>query len=225
MFEVIPLGVGAAIPTPDRHLSGTLVRRAGRLVLFDCGEGTQLQLVRGGLTRGRLDAVCVTHLHGDHVYGLPGLLTTLALLDRDTPLTVVGPEGIEALVRAMPGLNRGDPPFETRFIELVEGDEHAVVYEDEGITIGARPLDHRVPCWGYRYQERPRPGALDGPAARALGVEGSDLGLSLAVGLHEVSRARRDLVRRLPGLVSLAHASSVAARADSQPWDIARSRP
>ncbi|WP_412070142.1 ribonuclease Z [Rubrivirga sp. IMCC43871] len=166
MFEVVPLGVGSAVPTSSRHLSGTLVRREGRSVLFDCGEGTQLQLIRGHLTRGQLDAICVTHLHGDHLFGLPGLLTTLALLERDTPLTVVGPEGIAGMT-ALPGV--ANLPYPVTFRELTDEDG-AVVYEDEGATIEARPLAHRVPCWGYRYQERVRPGTIDGEAARAAGV-------------------------------------------------------
>jgi ribonuclease Z len=170
MFEVIPLGTGSALPTKTRHLAGTLVRREGRSVLFDCGEGSQLQLVRGGLTRGRLDAICITHLHGDHLYGLPGLVTTLALLEREDPLTVVGPEGIRDVLTAMPGLRRDWLPFETNYVELAEGTEHAVVYEDEHVTVEARPIEHRVPCFGFRYQERTRPGSINGDAARAAGV-------------------------------------------------------
>lgn len=166
MFDVVPLGVGSAVPTASRHLSGTLARREGRSVLFDCGEGTQLQLVRGHLTRGQLDAVCVTHLHGDHLFGLPGLLMTLALLERDTPLTVVGPAGI-AGIASLPGV--ADLPYPVTFRELTDEDG-VVVYEDEGVTIEARPLKHRVPCWGYRYQEHVRPGTIDGEAARAAGV-------------------------------------------------------
>ena len=170
MFEVIPLGVGGAVPTPSRHLSGTVVRRRGRTVLFDCGEGTQLQLVRAGLLRGPLDAVCITHLHADHLLGLPGLVSTLGLMGRTDPLTVVGPAGLEAMMRAVPGLGRARPPFPTRYVELSEGFEHAVVFEDDETTVEARPLDHRVACAGYRYQERTRPGTLDADAARAAGV-------------------------------------------------------
>ena len=176
MFEVIPLGVGAAIPTPDRHLSGTVVRRRGRSVLFDCGEGTQLQLVRAGLLRGRLDAVCITHLHGDHVLGLPGLVSTLGMMDRSDPLTVVGPVGLKTMMAAIPGLGRTDPPFEIRYVELAEGFEHAFVFEDAEVTVEARPLHHRVFCAGYRFQERTRPGTLDAEAARAAGIpDGPDM--------------------------------------------------
>ena len=173
MFEVVPLGVGSALPTQTRHLSATLVRREGRSVLFDCGEGTQLQLVRGGLTRGTLDAVCVTHLHGDHLYGLPGLVTTLAMLERESPLTVVGPQGVRAMMEAVPGV-RSDGSLPVRYVELAEGDAPGVVFEDDAVTVEARPIDHRVPCWGYRYQEKTRPGSLDGEGARAAGITEGD---------------------------------------------------
>ncbi len=173
MFEVVPLGVGSALPTQTRHLAGTVVRREGRSVLFDCGEGSQLQMVRGGLTRGPLDAVFVTHLHGDHLYGLPGLVTTLAMLEREDPLTIVGPEGIQAMMRAMPGI-KSDGSLPIRYVELAEGFGHQVVYRGHGVTVEARPLEHRVFCAGYRYQEDTRPGSLDGPGARAAGITEGD---------------------------------------------------
>ena len=170
MFDVIPLGTGSAIPTKTRHLSGTLLRREGRMVLFDCGEGTQLQILRGDLARGKLDAICITHLHGDHIYGLPGLLTTLALLERTDPLTIIGPRGLRAMIEAMPGLNAGGGSYATRYVELAEGLTRQLVFEDDHITIEARPIEHRTFCVGYRYQERTRPGSLDGDAARAAGI-------------------------------------------------------
>ena len=170
MFEVIPLGVGSAVPTRTRHLAATLLRRDGKMVLFDCGEGTQLQLVRGGLTRGTLSAICITHLHGDHVFGLPGLVTTLALLERTDPLLIVGPTGLREMLHAMPGIRTDGLPFEVTYRELADGFEHEVVYEDEHVTIEARPIEHRVFCAGFRYQERTRPGSLDGEGARAAGI-------------------------------------------------------
>ncbi len=170
MFEVVPLGTGSAIPTRHRGLSATAVRREGRLLLFDCGEGTQFRLLAAGLNRARLDAVFITHFHGDHLYGLPGLVTTLALLDRTAPLTVVGPAGIEGIVTSVPGLARDWLPFPIRWVELEEGFGHAFVYETAELAVEARPLDHRVFAVGYRLQEKPRPGRLDGDAARAAGI-------------------------------------------------------
>ena len=175
MFEVIPLGVGSAIPTKTRHLAGTIVRREGRMALFDCGEGTQLQILRGDLARGKLDVICITHLHGDHLYGLPGLLTTLALLERTDPLTVVGPEGVQEMVEAMPGLSRGGGPYPIRYVALAPGFTHETVFEgDDDVTIEARPIEHRTFCAGYRYREATRPGSLDGDAARAAGITEGD---------------------------------------------------
>ena len=173
MFEVVPLGVGSALPTQTRHLAGTVVRREGRNVLFDCGEGSQLQIVRGGLARGPLDAVFVTHLHGDHLYGLPGLVTTLAMLEREDPLTIVGPAGLQDMMRAIPGI-KSDGSLPITYVELADGTGHQVVYQAHGVTVEARAIEHRVPCWGYRYQEDTRPGSLDGEGARAAGVTEGD---------------------------------------------------
>ncbi len=170
MLDVVPLGTGSALPTKTRHLSATAVRRAGRVVLFDCGEGTQLQMQRAGLGRGRLDAVCITHLHGDHLFGLPGLLTTLSMMDRTEPLTLAGPRDLEGILAALPGTRPENLSFEIRHVPLSEGFEHAVVYEDEHVTVEARPLEHRVFCAGYRYQEKTQPGHVDGDAARAAGL-------------------------------------------------------
>ena len=92
---VIPLGTAGAIPTRERHLSAVAMERKGRLLLFDCGEGTQYRLLHADLNRARVDAVFITHLHGDHLYGLPGLAATIGQLQRDRAMTVVGPTGLE----------------------------------------------------------------------------------------------------------------------------------
>lgn len=168
--EVTPLGTSGAIPTPDRHLSATALRREGRVLLFDCGEGTQLRLLRAGLLGNKLEAIFITHLHGDHVYGLPGLISTLGFLERTAPLTLVGPEGIGDLLRAMPGLSLGDGPYPLHIAELHETIEHETVYETSAFRVEARPLAHRVPCVGYRYVEATRPGRFDAQAARKAGV-------------------------------------------------------
>ena len=168
--EIVPLGTASAIPTKTRHLSAVALRRRGRLLLFDCGEGTQLQLLRAELNRARLDGIFITHFHGDHFYGLMGMLSTLGLLEREEPLTVVGPEGIEEIVSALPGLASGWLPYPIRYVELAEDFEHQVVLETEEYTVEARPLEHRIFCAGFRFEEKPRPGHLDAEAAEARGV-------------------------------------------------------
>ena len=217
MFEVIPLGVGSALPTQTRHLSATLVRRDGRSVLFDCGEGTQLQLVRGGLTRGTLDAVCITHLHGDHLYGLPGLVTTLAMLERERPLTVVGPEGVRAMMAAVPGV-KSDGSLPVRYVELADGFEHQVVFEDEHVTVEARPIEHRVFCAGYRYQEKTRAGSLDGEGARAAGITDGDQFEALKRG-QDVALADGTVVRSADLLGPPRPGAAFAYVLDTMPCD------
>ncbi len=174
--EIIPLGTGSAIPTRDRHLSACALCREGRVLLFDCGEGTQLQLLRAGVRRSRIEAIFITHFHGDHFYGLPGVLTTMALLKRTDPLTVVGPVGLEAILRALPGLRNDWLPFEMRYVEVEEGFEHAVVYETDAFTVEARPLEHRVFAMGFRFEAKARPGRVDAERAAALGVTGVQIG-------------------------------------------------
>src|SRR5690554_5111204 len=174
--DVIPLGTGSAIPTRTRHLSACALRREGRALLFDCGEGTQLQLLRADVRRSRIEAIFITHFHGDHLYGLPGVLTTMALLNRRAPLTVVAPAGLEAIMRALPGLQTDWLPFEVRYVEVEEGFEHAVVYETGAFTVEARPLAHRVFAMGFRFEARARPGRVAAARARALGVAGPQIG-------------------------------------------------
>ena len=168
--DVIPLGTASAVPTEERHLSALAIERRGRVLLFDCGEGTQYRLLHAGLKRTRVDAVFVTHLHGDHCYGLPGLLSTLALQERTDPVTLVVPSGGRAMLAAIPGDAPEDLPFPLRIREIEDGLTRAVVYETEEFTVEACPLDHRGFAMGFRFEERTRPGRFDPERARALGV-------------------------------------------------------
>ena len=168
--DVVPLGTASALPTEARHLSALAVERKGRVLLFDCGEGTQYRLMEADLPRVRVDAIFVTHLHGDHCYGLPGLLSTLALQQRTDPVTLVVPSGGRAMLTAIPGNAPDALPFPLRITEIDEGLTHAVVYETEELTVEARPLDHRGFAMGFRLAERMRPGRFDPERARALGV-------------------------------------------------------
>ncbi len=168
--DVIPLGTASAVPTKERHLSALAVERKGRVLLFDCGEGTQYQLLHAGLSRARIDAIFVTHLHGDHCYGLPGLLSTLALQQRTDPVTLVLPPGGRAMLESIPGAAPADCPFPVRITEGGEDLTAATVYETDEFTVTARPLAHRTFTMGFRLEERPRPGRFNPERACALGV-------------------------------------------------------
>jgi ribonuclease Z len=165
-------GTGGSVPSPQRGLPAVLIRRGGDRILFDCGEGTQRQLVRSvGLTD--VDSVFITHFHADHWLGLPGMLKSFALRERDQPLRVYGPRGLKELMGAM-RIVYGRMPYELSFIEL----QPAETVERDGYAITAIPVRHRGDaCFGYALVEQPRPGHLDARLAEELGVmPGPDFG-------------------------------------------------
>jgi ribonuclease Z len=170
-LSVFFAGTAGSAPSARRGLPALLVRRGGDRILFDCGEGTQRQLVRSvGLAD--LDMVFVTHLHADHWLGLPGMLKSFELRDRERPLTVYGPPGIAALMKAMRIIyGRLSFPFEV--VELSPGD---AVAGDE-YAIHPFNVAHRGPAYGYALVEDPRPGRFDAELAERLGVTpGPDFG-------------------------------------------------
>jgi ribonuclease Z len=170
-LRVVPLGTSAGRPTLSRGASALAIAAEGAWVLCDCGEGAQVAALRAGLSLSRLDAVLVTHLHGDHFNGLPGLLGTLGLEGRERPLTVAGPRGILALLETLAragSLGIGTLPV--RIVEL-DGEGGSVELPDqEDFLVVARPLAHRVPTYGYRVSLPDRPGTLDVENALAAGI-------------------------------------------------------
>lgn len=172
MIEVIPLGTGSALPSVDCHFSATVVQHGKQLFLFDCGEGTQVQLLHAGLKMSRLQAICITHLHGDHFFGLPGLLSTLSLLRHPHPLTLIGPVGLKDFLERLPSHSPDNQPSHSiEFVELSENISDQTVFESNTCRIEARPIDHGVPTFGFRFEEKGRPGNLDVGKANALGVK------------------------------------------------------
>jgi ribonuclease Z len=164
-------GTAGSVPTARRGLPALLVRAGGDRLLFDCGEGTQQQLLRSiGLPE--LDAVFLTHFHLDHWLGLLGMVKTFDLRARERPLALYGPPGLRALIEGMrPIIGRTGYPL---LIEELEPHEDVAF---DGYRVGAFPVDHRVTAFGYALVEDDRPGRFDARAARALGIEeGPDFG-------------------------------------------------
>ena len=161
------LGISAGQPTLQRSLSSVALERDGSLFLLDCGEGTQFQFRRAGLRFGRLEAIFITHMHGDHVTGLPGMLMSLQLTGRTRPLPIVGPPDLEEFIRTTSRLMQTGFTFGLAFT-AVEGE--GTVMEGEDWWVRAVPLEHRVPGVGYRFQERDAPGVFDAEEADRLGV-------------------------------------------------------
>jgi ribonuclease Z len=170
-LDVVFLGTAGSAPTAARGLPATLIRRGGERLLFDCGEGTQRQLLRSvGLVD--LEEIFLTHFHADHLLGLPGMLKTFGLRGRDAPLTIYGPPGLKALLTVLAPLI-GRTPFELRMVELEPNEE----LERDGYRIAAFNVRHRVQAYGYALVEHERPGRFDEQAAIRLGVTpGPDFG-------------------------------------------------
>jgi ribonuclease Z len=165
-------GTGGSVPSARRGLPAIFVRFGGERLLFDCGEGTQRQLVR---SIGLLDMQCVfvTHFHADHWLGLPGMLKSLALREREQPLTVYGPRGLRELMDAM-RIVYGRLPYELSVVELQPGES----VRRDGYAVAAVPVSHRSrSAFGYAIVEDARPGRLDAQLAERLGVRpGPDFG-------------------------------------------------
>ena len=168
--QILPLGTGSAVPVAGRSFSAVALVRQEGVLLFDCGEGTQARLMQSRIRYSKVQAVFVTHLHGDHVFGLPGLLSTMSLLQRADPIVVVGPVGLRDILESMPGLRPGETSYEIQYRELAQEDRRILVRETDTYRVWARSVDHGVPAYGYRYQEHAKPGNLDVETARTLGV-------------------------------------------------------
>lgn len=161
------LGTGSGTPTLERNLACVAVQRQGELFLFDCGEAAQIQYRRAGLGFAPLTTIAISHLHGDHVTGLMGLLMSLQMADRTEPVHLFGPVGLGEYVRC----NRR--ALHTQFgypLNLREETGPALFRETDAYRLTAAPLDHRLFCFGFRLEEFPRPGRFDVEAARGLGV-------------------------------------------------------
>jgi len=176
--EVVFLGTSGCIPTPERSSPALALRREGELLLFDCGEGTQRQLLRSGLGLPSRMRIFITHLHGDHIFGLPGLLHTLSLLSRREPLEVYGPPGLASFLACV----RESVGLELSFELVVHEVGAGVVLEAPGYVVRAAWVRHSTPTLAYALEEKPRPGRFHPERARELGVPEGPLWKELQLG-------------------------------------------
>jgi ribonuclease Z len=164
-LSVAFLGTGGAVPSARRNTAGLLISRGGERLLFDCGEGTQRQMQRSlGLVQ--VDAIFFTHFHADHFLGLPGLLKTYDLTERERPLTIYGPRGLRDLIQSF-GRVIGRVGYKLDLVELEAGD----AIPCDGAEVRSFPVEHSVGAFGYALIESERPGRFDPEAAKRLGVE------------------------------------------------------
>ncbi len=165
-IDVIFLGTGGSLPTRERGLPSVALRRDGELLLFDCGEGTQRQMMHAGLGFNRPTSIMISHLHGDHVLGLPGLIQTMSSLARDKPLAVFGPEGLSRFFKSMHGTLGFASTFPVKLTELKPGTR----LERNGYSITVVLAKHDITCLAYAVEEKKRPGRFHPDKARKLGV-------------------------------------------------------
>lgn len=165
MLEVCLLGTAGMMPLPYRRLTSLLTRFNGSSLLIDCGEGTQVAMKERGYSFKPVDVMCFTHFHADHISGLPGYLLTMGNAERTSPLTMIGPKGLERVVSAL-RIIAPELPFEIRFRELTEAAEDISLC---GYRIHAFRVNHNVPCYGYSLSI-PRIGKFDLERVRAQNI-------------------------------------------------------
>lgn len=165
-MKVVFLGTGGTIPTERRKHPTLAIRRGGEVFLFDCGEGAQTQIFKARLGIAPIRAILVSHLHGDHVLGIPGLLMTMTQSNRSQPLLVIGPAGVTKWIRNI----YEDLTFHSFFHISVREVEPGPVLVSSQYQIHAFSLEHSIPTLGYRFQEAERPGRFQVEEALRLGV-------------------------------------------------------
>ncbi|RFU65627.1 ribonuclease Z [Peribacillus glennii] len=169
-MDLVFLGTGAAMPAKARNVSSIalqLLEERGAVWLFDCGEATQHQILMTPVKPRKIEKIFITHLHGDHLFGLPGLLGSRSFQGGTDELAIYGPPGIEEFVTTSIRVSGTHLKYPLKVIEIEEG----IVFQDEQFTVSALPLAHGMYCLGYRIVERDRPGSLLIDKLRAEGVK------------------------------------------------------
>ncbi len=177
-IDVIFLGTGGSLPTKERGLPAVALRREGELFLFDCGEGTQRQMMHAGLGFNRPMSIMISHLHGDHILGLPGLLQTMSSLIRDKPLDLYGPEGISRYLASLRRTLGFAANFPVQVTELQPGQE----ISKNAYKIKTTKATHDITCLAYAIVETDRPGRFHPEKAKRLGIPEGPLWKQLQMG-------------------------------------------
>ncbi len=154
------LGTNAAVPSGDRHPSSLALDVGGELILIDCGENTQVRISDLNLKKSRIRKILISHLHGDHVFGLPGLITSYNLFDRKDTLDLYGPAGLDKFVKTILDVTNIKLQYLLRIHEH-PSTENRVIFDGLTFKISTIPLRHRIPCTGYMIEEKVKPRKID----------------------------------------------------------------
>lgn len=168
-MELTFLGTSAGVPCKTRNVTAIVFNPLNNQPcywLFDCGEGTQHQMLHTPFNPGKLSKIFITHLHGDHIFGLPGLLCSRSMSGNENPLTVYGPKGIRQFIEMALRLSGSWTDFPLEVIEITAGE----VFCDDEFRVTAYPLTHPLECYGYRIEQHDKPGALNAARLKAQGI-------------------------------------------------------
>ncbi|HWL12562.1 MAG TPA: ribonuclease Z [Ureibacillus sp.] len=163
------LGTGAGMPSKERNTSALvlkLLEERGTVWLFDCGEATQHQILHTTVRPRKVEKIFITHLHGDHIFGLPGFLSSRSFLGGEDTLKIYGPKGLKEWITASFNVSKTHLTYPIEFIEVKEG----IVFDDEQFIVTANLLEHVIPCFGYRIEQKPLKGELLIDKTKELGV-------------------------------------------------------
>ena len=169
-MELVFLGTGAGMPSKSRNVSSValqLLEERGTTWLFDCGEGTQHQILHTTVRPGKIEKIFITHCHGDHLFGLPGLLSSRTFLGGDEPVTIYGPKGVKEFVETTFQVSHTYVKYPISFIVVEEG----IIFEDEKFKVECIELEHGIQSFGYRIIEKDLPGELLVEELKKIGIE------------------------------------------------------
>lgn len=175
IMEIQFLGTGAGVPAKQRNVTSIalkLLDERNTVWLFDCGEGTQQQILRTNIRPRKIEKIFITHLHGDHIFGLPGLLSSRAFQGGEDPVTIIGPKGIKEFVQTSLRLSDSHLKYPIYYNEI---DESGIIFKDEQFEVTCLPLDHRIECYGYRVAEADHQGELQADLLKEAGVPSGPL--------------------------------------------------
>jgi ribonuclease Z len=182
-MEFVFLGTGAGVPSKGRNVSAMalqLLEERGATWLFDCGEATQHQILHTSVRPRRIEKIFITHLHGDHIFGLPGLLGSRSFQGGETPLTVYGPKGIREFIEVTMSVSTTHVKYPLHVIEITE---EGIIFEDKQFSVEAARLSHGIECFGYRIVEKDIPGPLLVDKLLSLGIKPGPIVKQLKDGL------------------------------------------
>ena len=174
-MELQFLGTGAGVPAKHRNVTSIalkLLDERNEVWLFDCGEGTQMQILRTTIRPRKIGKIFITHLHGDHIFGLPGLISSRSFQGGDTPLEIYGPKGIEEYIKVSLGISQTRLSYPLKFIEL---NETAPIFTDQQFSVYTKKLNHGIDSFGYRVVEHDHKGELQVDRLKELGIPAGPL--------------------------------------------------